>query len=188
MAVSELGGKHDTPEEYTHKEDAEFLAMAAGIEADYTPEQLEDIHAVEGRVDWYRYEAIHAPLPEPQKRGFLSGVLGVTKRVVKPALHDLVEHESTVGGEMFAIPSRFWLQPQDSASHGTRDWYFHFTRAQQDHTIHYQTSESAVTKIYDGREYPLTHGEGQRFVNAVTTYEKDITEKVYRRTPVVRVP
>lgn len=40
-----------------------------GAEFTYTPEIHQQVKAIENRIDWYRYEALHAPMPAKTSLG-----------------------------------------------------------------------------------------------------------------------
>lgn len=97
-------------------------------------------------------------------------------------MHDLIETESLIGGALFReAEARFWLHPPTHPNSPARDWYFSFTRGDREYTIHYQTNEHGIQKIYNGRNYPFTDGEQARLVEAMNAYYERVTVEVYGR-------
>lgn len=135
----------------------------------------------EVRIDWYRHEALHAPVETKQNLGSKILTLITGDRVVPPTMSDLIEKESLAGGALFRTPSRFWLHPPLDSQNTTRDWYFNFYQADTEHTIHYQTSDKGVFKLYNGKERAFTSGELDRFMAATAAYETTIAREVYGR-------
>lgn len=185
--VLQSGEAEQTPVDliHQHRQEAELFADAHKTER--TPESTEALHAqlrtVESHLDWYRHEALHTPVAETNTIGSrILGLVGIEKKIL-PTLDVLIDQESLAGGELFQVPSRFWLHPPVTPQTHTRDWYFTFMRDEQEYTLHYQTDDSGVHKIYNGRKYEFTDGEMERFVEAAGAYEQRVVQSVYARQP-----
>ena len=168
-----------------YQQQAELLA-SQDKEASYGAEAMSELRSREGRIDWYRHEALHTPVEVSRSLGGKILTLITGERGVQPTMTELLEKESLAGGELFQVTSRFWLHPSTGGHDDTRDWYFNFHNTAGEYTIHYQTSSQGVFKLYNGKEYAFTDGELERFVAASSAYEAAIVKDVYQREPVVR--
>lgn len=146
-----------------------------------TPDYGSQLREREIRIDWYRHEALHAPVEVKQHIGAKIVALITGERSTQLSMSDLLEKESLIGGQLFRVPSRFWVHPSTDAQSDTRDWYFNFYQAEAEHTIHYQTSSRGIFKLYNGKEYAFTDGELDRFIAATNAYEAIIARDVYGR-------
>ena len=159
---------------------AEVLSLYTETEAG-SPEHAA-VKEREMRIDWYRHEALTAPIPEPKKiteklAGFILG-----RRRTPLAMDTLIDQESALGPAIFNQPVRFWLHPPVAGdAQGVRDWYFYFISQTGEQTIRYQSDADGFHKIYQGREYGFTEGEEARLYEAVAAYEQLIATQVYQR-------
>ena len=142
-------------------------------------ELYRNVRVVESCIDTYRSEALQTPIvSEKTVGGRILRLAGVSGKVEFPDIDSLIENESQVGGRLFQAPSRFWLHPPIDNS-GVRDWYFSFNKSEQEYTIHYQTSDTGLSKLYNGHTQEFTDGEIERLVEAMSAYEQQVATQIY---------
>jgi len=91
-------------------------------------------------------------------------------------LHDLIEEESKVGGQLFGEGHKFWLdaKPGTVFANDVADWYHlqvNPVNPKHPTVLRFQTTPNNIHKLYEGREYPPTQQDVQTFVAAVQAYD-----------------
>ena len=161
-------------------------------EQQYTPETQPQAFQVLTNIAegiWgYRDAALEAE--QASKKGLLSAFGLKRPRTTE----DLIEKESKIGGRAYGhfSGSRVWLadrsfqyQVNPYDTHETVAHWF-YTQAvmspqgrTEEQTLHYEQRPSSLTKLYNGRTYPLTIAETETFSRLVHFYDNAVREELY---------
>ncbi len=169
-----------TPTEPTY-ETQQAEAFSAHIDAQhYTPETQPGMYhfvkEIETRLESYRETAVAI---EENKHKWLRAVKSLVT-TPKPIVSELIESESKIGGMLFQrqYPHhdiRFW--EKDGG------WFCGYSDGAkvklEDSTIHYEFSEYAIQKMYQGRTIPFVPGEETNLLNAVREFEHAVVHELY---------
>lgn len=114
--------------------------------------------------------------PTAMKRSLLQ-VLGLVP-TPRPSLHDLVDEESHLGGQLFQDGDRFWLDANaNNDARQVADWYYvhpNLQNPKEPTVLRFQTTPHAIHKLYNGKEYPMTVADLEHFVQSVAAYTHKI--------------
>jgi hypothetical protein len=179
--------QYSIPESFLNPEPAPSFeaqqadTFSAQLDAQYyTPEAMPSTYGyvkeVCARLNSYRNTQIAL---EEKRHKKLKAVKALVM-TPKPVLAELIEKESVIGGKMFAKPAenienRFW--EQDGG------FYYGFTDGKniklEDTVIHYEFSDEAIEKLYQGRPVPLVPHEEENITEAIMTFEQRVMHELY---------
>jgi hypothetical protein len=156
-------------------------AFSARMDArQYTPETQPTayhfVKEIEARLESYRASAIAI---EESKHKWLRSVKSLII-TPKPIMAELIESESKIGGMLFQkqYPHhdiRFW--EKDGG------WFCGYSDGAkvklEDTTIHYDFTDTAIQKMYQGRTLPMVPGEESNLLNAVREFEHAVVHELY---------
>ncbi len=152
--------------------DAVFESRLPEIET--IPAQFQFIKDIETEIYTAREKATStAKKPRSWLRGLVSSPQAFT-------VHELIERESQLGGELFGQGHKFWLDEKTSTQFHSEsaDWYHQQFNPQTPKTptvLRFQTTPQSIHKIYKGREYPVTEQDVTHLIEAIKAYPSAIT-------------